>query len=235
MNDNINLEEEYNKICKLQYPYNTNEFITSPSSKCLGLFIFSTVDNTYTNNKYKKLISTLLKFKSLIYLYYPSGYSTTTPTLHHTINTLSTFETFENIIVKYLCNHDIYDNIIKKCIKYHFDCRYVNVIELRGYIITENAIILKGYPNLDFNRFRKHFKNMLNHSGLEWNERYDNKIIHLTLCRFKTANISNLIGELGATETFDLYGYIVIDNIVLGCGTWLCEYNDVDILCKYRL
>lgn len=228
------IKKEYQRIEEKYKIINKLDIIKLPEieDKCLGLTFFPSINNTYTNKNLLNFIYKLYTYTNIIYKT-PQYINNESNRLHLSILNLSTFESSNEIYNLYK-EDIIYNKIIKEILS---NVKSFKLI-LFGCILTNNSIILKGFPDYDINLIRDNIRNKFNDNELIFYERYKNTIFHMTLCRFdRVLTNKELLHLKFLVEKYSnsYFGYFVIDNIVLSNTTLTCRFVDTEILDKFIL
>jgi len=152
------------------------------------------------------------------YIYYPEcQLFNKRPNLHITVFSIAKFDKYNDILKCFLENNESYLHQIKLAINSNGLYSSPIYVELRGLVLTDSAIIIKGYPTWDINRFRDTLRSNLNNTKLPHEGRYNNELCHLTIFRFGKDDL--------ATHQYDnLKKYVYENN-----NTYFGKYNIMEM------
>jgi hypothetical protein len=237
------IEEKYLHDTELINKLNNNDFkqlIINPvkgEGYCLGLYLPITDKNIKNDNNFKNelllnlnILANNLKNMSnnTCYIYLPGNIDCRDrPKLHTTILTLADFDNYQTILPLYYSYINDYHYAIKKSIK---DADITNFdIVLKGLILTDTAIIIKGYPSFDINLLRDKLRDNFDKNSLKYKERYKNKIAHLTVFRFGKDKLTetqyNTLKKYVSVNSNTYFGKYSAKTIQLVSSGWTCSKN----------
>lgn len=124
----------------------------------------------------------------------------------------------------------IYDNIIKKSI---IDTKLFK-IRLKGLIISDGAIMVKGYYENEMNSIRENLRKHIENNAIKNDEKYKTISSHITICRFKE-KINNRRALLDFVKNYAEYdfGIFEVSNFELTYHNGY--YSKKEVLKKYLL
>ena len=124
----------------------------------------------------------------------------------------------------------IYDNIIKKSI---IDISPFK-IRLNGLVISDGAIMVKGYYENEMNVIRKNLRKQIEKNALKNDEKYKTISSHITICRFKEKikNRNTLLNFVKDYAEYD-FGSFEVSNFELTYHNGY--YSKKEVLKKYIL
>lgn len=181
------------------------------------------VKTLYTNNIFSLLLRELspLLINDISYVYNTPSIQNQhfQANLHHTLMQIINFNNYDKYEKYFTDNLERYQNVFSDFINIFKNMKII----LYGVIMTEHAIILKGYPDKDINVYRDMIRDKLIDENLILKEPYKSNTCHITLFRFTGEKNREEIQSLqNICKKFNhIYlGSVLIDKYRLGSHTW---------------
>lgn len=101
-------------------------------------------------------------------------------------------------------------------------------ISCKGLMLTDKAILVKGFPEKTMNEIRNNIRKKLDENNINHTEIYKDDICHLSLVRFKSkiANREKLVEFINDNYNYD-FGLFDVSEIELLCHNWYDTKRDV--------
>lgn len=202
-----------------------NKFFIDPylskKDNRLGLTILIPLEGECTK-QFSKIINKLKEIE-------PEQYFYPLENLHVTVVSVSEItEDFipnETIINKY---KEILSQTIKEIPEF--------TIKFKGITASDLVIFIKGFSDDTIQKLRNNFKEQARNQGLKIDDRYETKIIHSTIARFKNKlkNPEQLIKKIEELNNIEIANYKV-NKIQFLINNWYNKKENNKLLAEYKL
>lgn len=168
------------------------------------------------------------------YIYYPEcQLFNKRANLHITVLSIANFEKYNDILKLFYENNESYLHQIRLAINSNGLYPSPIYVELRGLLLTDCAIIIKGYPTWDINSFRDSIRTNLDNTNLLYSGRYKNELCHLTIFRFGKDDLTQYQYENLKKYVYEnnntYFGKYNIMEMHLASAGWTCSKTTTQI------